>query len=472
MPIKEKYNPAAGFFLVGTGGTGKVEPNSLKGYHFQLFVDGNNLKPECHLRPPKWLREQYPYFKFNPADDGEEWNLPTEYYLDIKKAGDYKIHGHTLSWCNQSPAWIKQIIPENISSMEWNREGLFYSGGIRALGPFQKVNKEGARRVCFNHILYIMRHFMTTDARYGSSESRGIIPFHSFDVVNVEIHESRHSVIIQERPEEWKSALRNVSWLIAMTDDDFGDIKQHYVYLLFKYAHIAVPNAMMAEKYKTHYNDPDIVPEYMKKDAHDNNGSIDAYITEKPPVLICNDYEFTFYGKAKVACNMIRELNSAWKNDPLYDGRNLIECIGFQGHETVSPDIVSQTQSAVEMFTSIIDEGLLDSICFSEMDIKQGDYAPGGVAFAPDILNQKQADAIGYQYALFFKFFEQYKKYIDHVIFWNESGVSWLNSYVLFDHEEKASQAYYGIMDPDRFIKGHSYLDEYFLGEYEKVSEQ
>ncbi len=28
---------------------------------------------------------------------------------------------------------------------------------------------------------------------------------------------------------------------------------------------------------------------------------------------------------------------------------------------------------------------------------------------------------------------------------------------------------YYGAMKPDRFILGHSYLDEYFEGEYEKV---
>jgi hypothetical protein len=44
-----------------------------------------------------------------------------------------------------------------------------------------------------------------------------------------------------------------------------------------------------------------------------------------------------------------------------------------------------------------------------------------------------------------------------------------MNSYVLFDQNQMASQAYYGIMDPDRFIKGHSYLDKYFAGEYDKV---
>jgi GH35 family endo-1,4-beta-xylanase len=166
---------------------------------------------------------------------------------------------------------------------------------------------------------------------------------------------------------------------------------------------------------------------------------------------------------------MIREINTEWKTDPLYDGRNLIECMGIQGHETVGPEMVSKNQDSVAVFAGLIDEGLLDWICFSEVDIKQPESAPGGGAFAPSVLNQKQADAIGYQYALLFKMFEKYRKYIDHVIFWSQYGASYMNSYVPFDHNKMASQAYYGIMDPDKFISGHSYLDSYFDGEYDKI---
>jgi hypothetical protein len=254
-----------------------------------------------------------------------------------------------------------------------------------------------------------------------------------------------------------------------MTDNDFDKISQHYMYLLYKYAHIAVPNRQMAEKYKAGYGNPDIVPQYMKLDNHDNDGSIDAFITEKPPVLVYNDYEITAHTKAKVIRNMIRELNSAWKTDPLYDGRNLIECAGIQGHDTVSPVLASLNQQSVSLFTDLIDKDLLSWICYSEMDMKQPETAPGGRALAPEVLNQKQADSIGYQYALLFKMFEKYRKYIDHVIIWHQSGFGWQNSYVLFDHEKMASQAYYAVMDPDRFIKGHSYLDRYFAGEYGKI---
>ncbi|MDR0501962.1 MAG: endo-1,4-beta-xylanase [Treponema sp.] len=468
-PARNKYN-AMDNFMIGVAGLNINSSDSIRSYHFELLADENRLKPECHICPPQWLKNLFPKFAFRINSEGPEWDLPTENCLNVMKSGKYKLHGHCLAWINQSPPWLRQIIPENITSMQWNSNGRFYAGGNNAVGPYQKVNKETARRIYFNHILYQMRHFMSVDSRYGSDKERGIIPFHSFDVINEEIHESRHSIIIHNNLSEWKTVLKNVSWLMAMTDDDYDDSRQHYIYLLFKFAHIAVPNLKMAEKFREGYNDSGIIPEYMKHDSNDNNGSIDAYISEKPPVLIFNDYEMGFYSKAKVAYNMIKELNTLWKTDPLYDGRNLIECMGIQGHETVSPVCASQNQTAVAMYASLIDEGLLDSVCYSELDIRQPDTAPGGLALAPSVLTRTQADAIGYQYALFFKMLEKYKNYISHVIFWSQNDPSWMNSYVLFDHHLNASQAYYGIMDPDRFIKGHSYLDKFFDGEYEKLS--
>jgi len=329
-PLKNKYNLNNGSFLIGVTGTGRIEPDSIRARHYEIFVGDDNLKPERHINPPQWLKDEFPKFKFKTdslVSEGSvsEWKLPTKEYSDIRDSGnpdEYKMHGHCLAWNNQSPPWMEQIIPENIYSTEWNKDGLFFSYGVNAAEPFQKIKKETARRVYFNHILCVMRHFMSVDARYGSSEDRGVIPFHSFDVVNIEIHENKHTEIIQKDKNEWKTALRNLSWLIAMTDNDYNDIKQHYIYLLFKFAHIAVPNAQMAAKYKEGFHDPNVVPEYMKLDFHDDNGSIDAYISEKPPVLVYNEYEIASCSKIRVAYNMIKEINSAWKSDALYDGRN------------------------------------------------------------------------------------------------------------------------------------------------------
>jgi len=478
-PLKRKYNLNNGSFLIGVTGTGFVEPDSIRGFHYEIFTCEDNLKPECHINPPKWLKDQFPEFKFkidSALTKGKEteWLLPTKELMSIRdsgKPGEFKIHGHCLAWINQSPPWMRQILPENVASREWNSGGLFFSGSTNSTGPYLKANKLVARRLYFNHIIYIMRHFMSVNPKYDSSAERGIIPFHSFDVLNVDIHESRYNAIIKENPNEWKTALKNVSWLMAMTDNDYSDISSHYVYLLYKYAHIAIPNALMAEKYKAHYNDDNIVPAYMKMDNHDDNGSIDAYITEEPPILTYNEYELSLFFKAKVAYNMIKEINTVWKNDPLYDGRNLIECMGIQGHDLVAPETVSKNRKSLLLFTELIDEGLLNCVAYSEIDVRQPNSAPGGEALAPAVLNQKQADAIGYQYGLLFKLFDKYKKYIDHVILWSQFGASFLNSYVLFDHEKKASQAYYAVMDPDKFIKGHSYLDDFFKDEYQKLKD-
>jgi GH35 family endo-1,4-beta-xylanase len=478
-PVRDKYNKANGLFMVGSIGTGKV--TELRARHYEIFVNGGNLKAaNVHPLAPVWLKKETG-FDFDAAGSvfggpDPEYVFPTSEYQEIRDARNeivrtgtadgainggvytYKSHGHVMAWYNQAPVWMRRIIPKTLG-MTWNAEGKFYAYGNNAAEPFVALNKDLARRVYFNHIVYVLRHFMTTDEKYGSSKERGIIPFHSFDILNEEIHESRHSVLIRENPDAWKSGMKSVSWLAAMTDDDFDDIRQHYIYLLFKYAHIASPNAQMAARFRANYN---ILPPYMKLDGHDDKGSIDAYVTDTPPLLAYNDYGIATYTKAKMAYNMIKELNSAWLSDPLYDGRPLIEIMGIQGHDAVGPTLAGDNQAAIALFAGLIDQSLLSGIAYSELDLRMPDSAPGGASLAPAVLNQRQADALGYQYALLFKVFEKYARYIDHVLIWGVAGWGWQNSYVLFNEKQQANQGYYGIMDPDRFIKGHSYLDTYF----------
>ena len=116
-------------------------------------------------------------------------------------------------------------------------------------------------------------------------------------------------------------------------------------------------------------------------------------------------------------------------------------------------------------------KGLLSGICFSELDLKVPTSAPGGGATAPAVLNVRQSDALGYQYALMYKLFTKFAPYIDHIISWGVSGSGWQGSYVLFDSQSNANGGYYGAMNPDRFILGHSYLDGFFEGEYEKLQD-
>ena len=494
--LKERHNPNTTGFIVGAiGGRDDpaiFNPGGLRNFHYELFVDGNNLKPEwVNPRAPMWLIQETG-FNFRGVEtgggpgggpaggpvatsvfggDAPVFTFPTEYYMRIRDNG-FKPHGHVLAWYNQASLWMRQIVPENLTNMQWRPDGAYFAFGNNTEAPFINLNKELVRRGQFNHIMYTLRHFMTTDARYNSSAERGLIDFHTFDVLNEEIHESRHRTLIEENPNEWRSALRNTSWLMAMTDDDYGDLRNHFIYLLFKYAHMAVPNAKMIENIQRYYNDPTVIPEYLKVDGHLDN--LQAYTFSAPPLLVYNDYDISNYSKARVAFNMIKELNTLWKTDPLYDGRNLIEVMGIQGHDTLGPTLASDNQRAVNMYAHLIDEGLLDKICYSELDIRVSNNAPGGPATAPGVLNEKQADALGYQYALLYKMFEKYGKYMSHIVTWGVNGQGWGNSYVLFDHrpfpDTRANKGFHGALDADRYLLGHPYLEfEFFVGEYERM---
>lgn len=468
-PLKSIYNKENGLFMVGAIGTGAV--TGTRANHYEIFVDGNNLKADgTHPRGPEWLKSVTGEALNGAATTPglAEYSFPTSAYQAIRDSGtpgQYKSHGHVLAWYNQAPGWMSQIIPANLSSG--------YNGGVNFYGlgngvtTTVKVDQEMARRVQFNHTMYVMRHFLTTETKYGSSVSRGVIPFNSWDVLNEEVHESRHSELIPTNANSWRTSLKHTNWLAAMSDDQIGgDITGHYVYLLFKNAHIAAPNAKMAAAYKANYAN---LPEYMKLDGHDNDGSIDAYIVDNPPKLTYNDYGLATRSKARTVYNMVLELNTAWLSDPLYDGRPLIEDIGIQGHDAVGKTLASDNQYAVALYASLIDRGLLSGITYSELDLKVPTDAPGGGATAPAVLNVRQSDALGYEYALLYKMFTKFAPYIDHIISWGVSGSGWQGSYVLFDGESNANAGYYGAVNPDRFILGHSYLDGYYAGEYEKI---
>ncbi|MCL2479581.1 MAG: endo-1,4-beta-xylanase, partial [Treponema sp.] len=288
-PIRGKYNPEDGLFLVGAIGTGTVTPDSVRGRHYEIFVDGNNLKADSvHPRYPAWLTSPAGSFSGSVGTTAlNEYSFPTSSYQQIRDSGtpgEYLMHGHTLAWYNQAPGWMTQIVPENLQ-FGWNGDDNswnFYSNGNNA-GVARPVSKDMARRVQYNHVMYELRHFMTTDPRYGSSDAQGLIPFHSFDVLNEEIHESRHSTLIRDDPNIWKAGLKNTSWLAAMMDNDYADISQHYVYLLFKYAHMAVPNAQMIAKIDANLDNPDVIPAYMKVDGHLDN--LDTMTFAAPPLL-------------------------------------------------------------------------------------------------------------------------------------------------------------------------------------------
>ena len=470
-PIRGLYNMDDGLFMVGAIGTGT--PTGVRARHYEIFVDGNNLKADAtQPRGPNWLTSTTgaALAGANTTPGLGEYSFPDAAYQAIRDAGtpgEYTCHGHVMAWYNQAPAWMTQITPATLTQ-GYAGTPYFYGLG-NGVTAQALVSKDMARRVQFNHIVYLMRHFLTTSTNYGSSVSRGVIPFNDWDILNEEIHESRHSVNIPADPNSWQASLKNTNWLVAMSDDEIGGpITSHYIYLLFKFAHIAAPNAQMAAAFKANYAS---LPQYMKLDGHDDNGSIDAYIMANPPKLAYNDYDYGSYTKARTSYNMVLALNTAWLSDPLYDGRPLIELVGIEGHDSVGPTEASNNQVAMALFASLVDRHLLSGISYSEFDLLMPTSAPGGGATAPATLNIRQSDAIGYQYSLMYRLFTKFAPYMNHVISWGTAGSGWQGSYVLFDSSTNADSGYYGAMNPNRYILGHSYLDSYFDGEYEKLQD-
>lgn len=469
-PLRGLYSPeTTGTFMVGAIGTGAV--TGIRALHYEIFVDGNDLKADAtQPNGPSWLTSTTGAALSGASSSGlAQFSFPDSAYTPIVSASTaslpYKIHGHVMAWYNQAPAWMTQITPATLPQ-GYNGTPNFYSLG-NGVTTQVLVSTDMARRVQFNHIVYLMRHFLTTSTFYGSSASRGVIPFNDWDILNEEVQESNHSINIPADPNSWQASLKNTNWLVAMSDNLMGgNLQDNYVYLLFKFAHIAAPNAQMAAAFKANYAS---LPQYMKLDGHDDNGSIDAYIQANPPLLAYNDYSYSTYTKARTVYNMVKALNTAWLSDPLYDGRNLIELIGSETHDSVGPTEASDNQVALALFASLVDQHLLTGISASEFDLLVGTNAPGGGAVAPATLNVRQSDALGYQYALMYKMYSKFAPYMNHVISWGTSGSGWQGSYVLFDGSSNADSGYYGAMNPDRYVLGHSYLDSYFSGEYNKL---
>lgn len=158
------------YFMVGVG----LEPNELIGYgdvigyHFNSITPGNSMKPDA-------TQPQEGNFQFNRGD------IIVDYALEH----DMEVHGHTLIWHSQTPAWF------------------FQENG-------EPVSRETA-------IERMRTHIFTVVEKYKDQVKE-------WDVVNEPIDDSG-------------SGLRNSPWLRAIGED--------YIKLAYQFAHEADPDAKL-----------------------------------------------------------------------------------------------------------------------------------------------------------------------------------------------------------------------------------
>lgn len=169
------------------------------------------------------------------------------------------------------------------------------------------------------------------------------------------------------------------------------------------------------------------------------------YAAEADPraKLYYNDYSLEDPLKADAVVTLINYLN---------EGETLVDGIGIQGH--------FNNNTSVEMVENTLKKfrALNIKVSISEMDVAYYGATPdehGNMSYDDQV---KQAQ----KYAQLMQLFRKYDDIIERVSFWGvDDGTSWLSEYypLLFDKDFKPKQAYYAVLDPDRYLKEHPITD-------------
>lgn len=157
-PIKDVYKDD---FLIGTA----VSMRNLAGDRYELFKMHFDAATAENAMKPNALQPNKGKFTFGGAD----------MVVNLASAAGAKMHGHTLVWHQQSPAW-----------MNTNDSG-------------KPLGREEALENLKTHIKTVMEHF-----------GDKVI---SWDVVNEAMSDNPND------PQDWKASLRQTPWLAAIGDD-------------------------------------------------------------------------------------------------------------------------------------------------------------------------------------------------------------------------------------------------------------
>lgn len=214
----------------------------------------------------------------------------------------------------------------------------------------------------------------------------------SWDVVNEAMNDN------PSNPTNWKAALRKSDWYNAIGED--------YV----EQAFLAAREVLDAH------------PEWDIK-------------------LYYNDYNDDNQNKAQAIYSMVKELNEKYAQT--HPGKRLVDGIGMQAHYSVNTN-PNNVKLSLEKFISLGVE-----VSVTELDIQAG---------SDGVLTEEQAIDQAYLYAQLFQLYHEHADHIARVTLWGlTDATSWrsANNPLLFDKDLQAKPAYYGVIDPAKFIEEH-----------------
>ncbi|MFD2328055.1 endo-1,4-beta-xylanase [Cohnella sp. GCM10020058] len=157
--------------------------------------------------------------------------------------------------------------------------------------------------------------------------------------------------------------------------------------------------------------------------------------------LYYNDYNDDNQSKATAIYNMVKAIND--KYALAHPGKKLIDGVGMQAHYNINTK-PENVRASLERFISL---GIEVSI--TELDVTAG---------SGSTITEKEAIAQGYLYAQLFQIYKEHAANIARVTFWGlNDATSWRKEQppLLFDNNLQAKQAYYGVIDPSKFIAEH-----------------
>ncbi|MDQ0192073.1 endo-1,4-beta-xylanase [Paenibacillus wynnii] len=215
----------------------------------------------------------------------------------------------------------------------------------------------------------------------------------SWDVVNEAMNDN------PSNPTDWKAALRQAPWKSAIGTD--------YV----EQAFLAAREVL---------------------DAH-SDWNIKLYY---------NDYNEDNQNKAQAIYSMVKEINDRYALT--HPGKLLIDGVGMQAHYNLNTN-PENVKLSLEKFISLGVE-----VSISELDLTAGSNSQ---------ISEQQANAQGYLYAQLMNIFKAHAANISRVTFWGlNDGTSWRASQnpLVFDSNLQAKPAYYGVINPNKFIAEHT----------------
>ncbi|WP_438348135.1 endo-1,4-beta-xylanase [Paenibacillus sp. FA6] len=157
--------------------------------------------------------------------------------------------------------------------------------------------------------------------------------------------------------------------------------------------------------------------------------------------LYYNDYNEDNQNKAQAIYSMVKEINDRYA--AANEGKLLIDGVGMQAHYNINtnPDNV---RLSLEKFISLGVE-----VSITELDIQAGSNSQ---------LSEKLANGQGYLYAQLFDLYKEHAADIARVTLWGvNDATSWraANNPLLFDKDLQAKPAYYGVINPVKFMTEH-----------------